>query len=151
MTTAVKKLLDRIQASFPIDKRPFLKLSETFQLSEGEIIETLKELKEHGVIRRIGAILEPRMFGAEPVLLALRVEEGKVEEVGRETARYPEVTHCCEREGSSYNLWIVLTAEKGRKEKLIEEFKRLNGVKDLLALESEEVYKLKAVFRRYRC
>lgn len=145
--------LEKAQSSLPIHPRPFLKLAEEFDLEEGELIETLRRLKREGVIRRIGAVLEPRALGAEPVLLALKVDEGKVEEVGEETARYREVTHCYEREpmdgfeACPYNLWIVLTAEKGRRDELIETFKALDGVRDLLILESEEVYKLRAVFR----
>jgi len=145
--------LEKVQSSFPIHPRPFSKLAEEFGLSEEGLMERLRKLKEEGVVRRIGAVVEPRKLGAEPVLLALKVEREKVEEVGDETARYREVTHCYEREAMGdpracpYNLWIVITAEKGRREKLIKSFSSLEGVEELLVLESKEVYKLRAVFR----
>ncbi|HID10305.1 MAG TPA: Lrp/AsnC family transcriptional regulator, partial [Candidatus Latescibacteria bacterium] len=44
-------------------------------------MERLRKLKEEGVVRRIGAVVEPRKLGAEPVLLALKVEREKIEEV----------------------------------------------------------------------
>ncbi|HEX30568.1 TPA: Lrp/AsnC family transcriptional regulator [Candidatus Poribacteria bacterium] len=149
----MERWLEKAQIFFPIHPRPFSKLAEEFKKDEGELIETLRRLKDEGIIRRIGAVLEPRKLGAEPVLLALEVDGEKVEEVGRETARYREVTHCYEREpmdssqACPYNLWLVLTAEKERRRELMERFKALEGVKDLLVLESEEVYKLRAVFR----
>lgn len=149
----MERWIERIQTSFPIHSRPFSELAGEFNVDEGELIETLRRLKGEGVIRRIGAVLEPRKLGADPVLLALKVDGEKVEEVGEETARYKEVTHCYEREPMGglevcpYNLWIVLTAERERRDELVERFKTLDGVRDLLVLESKEVYKLKAVFR----
>ncbi|HIE04411.1 MAG TPA: Lrp/AsnC family transcriptional regulator [Candidatus Latescibacteria bacterium] len=115
---------------------------------EDEVLKVLRYLKEEGVIRRIGAVLEPRKLGFEPVLLAFSVGGDRLEEVGSRMAGYSQVTHCYQRDGSEYNLWVVAVERKGYLEGLIRELADLEGVRRALVLKCERPYKLATTFGR---
>lgn len=50
-------LLNLIQNEFPLESRPYLKISEKLGVSEIKVIELLKDLKKDGYIRRLGGIV----------------------------------------------------------------------------------------------
>ncbi|RKY64941.1 MAG: hypothetical protein DRQ08_00090 [Candidatus Latescibacterota bacterium] len=141
-------LLELAQRAFPIESRPFLRLSEMSSSEEDEVLKVLRYLKEEGVIRRIGAVLEPRKLGFEPVLLAFSVGGDRLEEVGSRMAGYSQVTHCYQRDGSEYNLWVVAVERKGHLDGLLRELADLEGVRRALVLKCERTYKLATTFGR---
>ena len=49
-----KRILNEIQTDFPITSHPFADLGQRLHLSEQDILERIKKLKDEGIIRRIG-------------------------------------------------------------------------------------------------
>lgn len=102
-----------LPSDFPIDLRPYRVLAERLHMEEAELVAELRALRREGVIRRISAILNHSRFYPFNVMVVLRVEENRIEEVGQKIASFPEVTHLYEREkGDSwqYNLYAMIHA-----------------------------------------
>ncbi|HOJ70968.1 MAG TPA: AsnC family transcriptional regulator [Syntrophorhabdaceae bacterium] len=105
-----RKILNMIQEGFPVDRRPFRIIGEMVGLNEEMVLNRIKALKEKGVIRRIGPILERKRLGYESVLCGLHVEEDKIVEIAKAINRHSGVTHNYERDGE-LNLWFTITAK----------------------------------------
>ena len=141
-----RKLLNILQKSFPICKRPFLKIGEILSLSEDEVIERIKKLKEKGIIRKIGANFDSKALGFKSTLVGMKVPENKIEEVVKIINTYKGVTHNYLR-NNEYNVWFTLIAESEEAiDKTIEEISKKTKIKDILNLPAIKFYKVRAFF-----
>ena len=70
-----RNLLNAIQKEFPVASHPFREIGKRLGLSEKEVIVRLRALKEDGIIRRVGAVIDPRSLGWVSTLCAARVSE----------------------------------------------------------------------------
>ncbi|MCL1917343.1 MAG: AsnC family transcriptional regulator [Peptococcaceae bacterium] len=96
---ADKKLIVELQAGLPLVSRPFAELGERVGLSEAQVLGRVREWKEAGVLRRLGAALRHRKVGySGNALLVWKIPEDRVGEVGKKFAALPEVSHCYERQ-----------------------------------------------------
>lgn len=111
---ADRKLLDRLQADFPLVPRPFAVLAQELGWEEQEVIERVQALHEAGLIRRVGPILDPARIGRVGTLAAVAAPPERIEEVAAVVSAHPGVTHNYERtarHGSCpYTLWFTLSA-----------------------------------------
>lgn len=55
-----KTILTCIQEGLDIEKRPFLALAQRINITEDEVIDRIKKLKEEGYIRRLGGIFNSK-------------------------------------------------------------------------------------------
>lgn len=138
-----RKILNCLQEDIPLGSRPFKIISRHINMEEGELLKTIKRLKEKGIIRNFSAHLNHRKLGFRSTLIALRVPLDEVDSVAKEVIKYPEVTHCYLRQGE-YNLWLVFICLQ---EKLLKNFlgclaKRV-GRKNILNLITKKQFKLK--------
>ena len=101
-------MLDTWQRGFPLTPRPFAEVGAAFGLDEREAISRLAAAQSHGIVGRIGAVVQPNTVGAS-TLAALAVPEERLEEVAAIVSAQPEVSHNYERE-HELNLWFVITA-----------------------------------------
>jgi len=105
-----KKILNLIQEEFPVARRPFSEIGNVIGISEKDVLERVRRLKEKGYIRRIGPILERKKLGLTSVLCGARVSEEMILKVAEEINKQSGVTHNYEREGE-LNLWFTITKE----------------------------------------
>ena len=72
----------------------------------------LKDLCDKGVIRRLGATIRHQKSGFEAnAMVAWRVDEERVDEVGKLMASFREVSHCYRRNPTDewpYNLYTMI-------------------------------------------
>ncbi|WP_408955595.1 AsnC family transcriptional regulator [Natroniella sp. ANB-PHB2] len=137
-----RKLLTLAQREFPLDSRPYQRLGEEVGLSEQEVIERIKELKEGGYIRRLGAIFSSKKLGYVSTLVATKVAEEEFYQVAEKINQYRGVTHNYRR-NHDFNLWFTLIApDQASLEKQLAEIEILQGVKVLRNLPAERFYKL---------
>jgi DNA-binding Lrp family transcriptional regulator len=101
-------LLDRFQRNFPLESRPFARISVKLGLSEAEVIERLTAMQAAGRIARVGGTVRPNTAGAS-TLAALAVPEERIDEVAAIVGAEPGVNHSYLRE-ADWNLWFVATA-----------------------------------------
>jgi DNA-binding Lrp family transcriptional regulator len=141
-----KKILDVVQRGLPVKRSPFKLLASKVGLSEEEIVERLRRLRENGIIRRFGAVFDSGKMGFVSTLLAAHVPQSRIDKVVQIINEYPGVTHNYERE-HYYNLWFTLSASSGGQlNKLIDEIERKTKIKDLKTLKAKRVFKISSHF-----
>ncbi len=108
MTQDEVRILTEIQDDFPLSKRPFQEIAGRLGLSEDEVITAIKNLRNSGRIRKLGAIINPKNIGYVSILAAASVSEDKIDPSADIINAYPGVTHNYIREGEP-NLWFTIT------------------------------------------
>lgn len=146
LTEREKRLLDRLQEGLPIEPRPFARVGEELGLSEEEVLRMLRDLKERGLLRHLGASPDSRRLGFVTTLAALAVPPERAEEVARRIASRPEVTHCYLRR-HRMNIWFTLVARNWEEvERILSEISEEVGV-PARHFPAKKLFKLRAVFR----
>ena len=107
----VRALADGI----PFVPRPYIALAERVGMVEDEFLSRLKKLKEQGIMRRVGVVLQHRRAGfAANALCVWSVPEERLDEVGAAVSRESSVSHCYSREtapGWPYNFYAMIHAQ----------------------------------------
>ncbi len=141
-----RHLLGLLQAGFPLTREPYARLGLKLGISGNEVIHRIGELKDKGIVRQIGPVLDGRRLGYQSTLVAMRV---KAENVGRaEMAirEHPGVSHGYERD-HDFNVWITLSVPPGADiENEIGKLALAAGAQAALALPALRVFKLRAYF-----
>lgn len=146
LTPVEKRLLDRLQAGLPLAPRPFKKLGEELGLSEAEVIDKLKKLKEQGILRHLGASPDSRRLGFVTTLAAVSVPPERAEEVARHIGERPEVTHCYLRR-HRMNIWFTIVAQNFEEVKKILEEISHEAKATARHFPAEKLFKLRATFK----
>jgi DNA-binding Lrp family transcriptional regulator len=107
-------VLQALQNELPLCSSPFKALSKAAGMDEERFLELAGDLIERGVIRRIGAALNHRKLNIQANALVMwAVPDNEVNNIGRQMADCPEVTHCYRRTtpvGWEYQLFSMLHA-----------------------------------------
>lgn len=141
-----KAILNRIQSDFPIASRPFLAVAEEMNLTETEVLERIRRLKDMGIIRRIGGNFVPNKLGYVSTLCAAKVPKDKIGHFADVVNRYPGVTHNYLRE-NSFNVWFTFIAPSMQEIKQhLEEIAQQTGISQILNLPATKVFKIRAQF-----
>ncbi|MGN6823198.1 MAG: siroheme decarboxylase subunit alpha [Candidatus Nitrosocosmicus sp.] len=137
-----KQILNDIQWTFPLVDRPFLELAKKYDISEDQVIDRIKKLKQIGIIRQISAIFDTRKLGYKSALVAFAVDKNKIESVANEINKHPGVSHNYER-NHEYNLWFTLAVPPyGDMKADLEKMALLDGVLKYRVLPTLKMYKI---------
>ena len=101
-------LLNDFQRDMSLSATPYADMAKQLNVSEDEVLQSIKSLQDRGVISRVGPVFRPNRIGVS-TLAAMSVPEADLECVARIVSAFPEVNHNYERE-HDYNLWFVVTA-----------------------------------------
>ncbi|MDL2261853.1 Lrp/AsnC family transcriptional regulator [Methanimicrococcus sp. OttesenSCG-928-J09] len=104
-----RKLINLIQLEFPISAHPFEEIAAEIGTTEDIVIDKLSRLKNEGVIRRIGPIINTRGIGGTNTLAAVKVPENQIEKAAAVINKYDEVSHNYLR-NEEYNIWFTVSA-----------------------------------------
>lgn len=136
------KILLETNKGLLLTPEPFNEIAAQLGITPREVIARLVKLRENGVIRRFGASIKPNDLGfSANALVAWKVSENRVQEVGSCLSKYQEVTHCYERKTVAgkweYNLYTVMHARKRETiEQLVKNLSEATAVNDYLILYS---------------
>lgn len=116
LTEIEKKIIASIQGDIAVTRRPYLEIAEKLGLPEDIYLSKLQDLCDRGVIRRFGATLHHQQSGfAANVMVAWKVDEDRIDEVGKKMASFRQVSHCYRREPPGdkwpYNLYTMIHAK----------------------------------------
>ena len=137
-----KELLNEIQWTFPLVRRPFDAIARKFDTTPKIIKERLNHLKETGVLRQLGAIFDTRRLGYKSSLVAMEIEHDRLEQVAEQINRHPGVSHNYERE-HQFNLWFTLAVPPGADLKAeVDKFNVLDGIKKVRMLPTLQLFKI---------
>ena len=101
-------LLDALQGAFPLCERPFEELGRRAGIEEAEAVRRVRELKDAGLIRWIGAIFDSAALGYRGALVALELPADRIEAAAQIVSAHPGVSHNYQRD-HVFSLWFTLT------------------------------------------
>jgi len=101
-------LIDGYQSGFPIAERPFQTVADDLGITEDDALARVTRLRDDGVFRRFGAVLNPPVIGSS-TLAAVQAPEDRYDEVAEIINGYQQVNHNYRRE-HDWNMWFVVTA-----------------------------------------
>jgi len=140
------KILNLIQQAFPLDAEPYKRIGEQIGIPEEEAFERIRKLREDGVIRRIGAVFDPKKLGLVSTLCAARVPQEKMKVFVDAVNAYPGVTHNYRR-NHDYNVWFTyIAATEAALEQFLSEIREKTGIADILNLRAVRTFKINARF-----
>ena len=138
LSTLHRSLLDRFQRDLPLSPRPFAVIAERLGCDEATVIALLRELRDSGLVSRVGPVFAPHRAGSS-TLAAMAVPVERVEEVAAIVSGYDEVNHNYERD-NCFNLWFVVAAsDSDRVAAVLKEIARRTGL-EVLDLPLEDAF-----------
>jgi DNA-binding Lrp family transcriptional regulator len=137
-----RAILDVIQDEFPVCASPYDEIARRAGTTPEDAERRVAAMREGGVIRRLGAIVDSRAIGMVTTLVGADVEADAVEAVAAHVDSFPEVTHCYLREGRPA-LWFTLVAvSQERIDAALAEVRTLPGVHSVMEFPATRVFKL---------
>ncbi len=141
-----KKIIRQIQGDLPLSLTPFQPLAEKIGLREKDFLQRVHDLMRRGMIRRFGAILRHQIAGFRGnAMVVWRAPEDRAEELGRQIASSPAVSHCYLRPPQAqwpYNLYAMIHGKNDRDcRRLAAELTKKTGLKDYRLLFSKRELK----------
>ena len=137
-----RELLNEIQWTFPLVRRPFDAIAEKFGTDPATVKERLGRLKRTGILRQLSAIFDTRRLGYTSSLVAMDIEPGRLEHVAGQINRHPGVSHNYERD-HEFNLWFTLAVPPGSDLGAeLEKFSVLRGIRRTRMLPTLQLFKI---------
>lgn len=137
-----RKILELLQNKFPICVHPYRQIADILGVDEVYLLQRIQYLKDEGIIRRIGGIMDSRNLGYYSVLCACEVPEGRVDQVAARISAERGVTHNYRR-NHRLNLWFTLTAPtQSQAAQILQSLEDELGV-EIHTMPAEKVYKIK--------
>ena len=137
-----KEILNEIQWTFPLIPKPYSEMSKKFGISDKDLMQRLRVLKDAGIVRQISAIFDTRKLGYKSALVAMAIEPEKLDQIANQVNRHPGVSHNYER-NHEYNLWFTLAVPPGSDLKTeIDKFSKLPGIKKTRLLPTIKLFKI---------
>lgn len=127
-----KMLISRLQGDLPLVSRPFAGIAQDLGISEQEVVGRIQRLADKKIMRRFGATLRHQQSGfSSNVMVAWKIPEEQISEVGRKLASFRRVSHAYHRrpcDGFAYNVFTMVHGRsEGECEAIIEEMAHLVG------------------------
>lgn len=141
-----QRIIRRLQEDFPLTAAPYQVLAQEIGILETELLERLKQMKDSGVLRKMGAVLQHRNAGFHGnALCCWRIPDERIREVAEEMAACPYISHVYLRQPHAkwpYNLYTVFHS-KSREHcrELIQEMTRRLGASEPQILFSRKNWK----------
>jgi DNA-binding Lrp family transcriptional regulator len=119
-------LVDEYQSGFPVVERPFRAVGDALGIDETEALDRVRDLRERGIFRRFGAVLNPPVIGSS-TLAAVSAPADRFDEVAEVINGYRQVNHNYRRE-HEWNMWFVVTAaSREKRDAILEEIEERTG------------------------
>lgn len=142
-----RKILDRIQEAVPLVRRPFDALGEELGVPGDEVLARVQRLRDQGIVRRLGPILEYQRWDMSGVLVAANADPERAEDIRRAVRAYPEISHAYLRD-HPWNFWFTVVAEDlPTRDRIIDDVAQKAGLRDVRRLERQKTYKLAVRFK----
>ncbi len=107
-----QELISALQDNLPFEENPYEAIGTIFGISEDEVIEQLKSLRDSNKLKRISAIVRHQKTGyTNNAMVVFKTEPEVTQTLGNELALSPLVSHCYERtscENWPYNLYAMV-------------------------------------------
>lgn len=105
-----RALVNALQDDLPLTHRPYALVAEKVGISEEELLERVRTMRESGVLTRFGPFFDAVKLGGAFCLCAMEVPQDGFDEVCELVNAHLEVAHNYER-SHKLNMWFVLGCE----------------------------------------
>ena len=141
-----KKIICALQGDFPLVAEPYKVLAEKAGVSEELFLERVKAMEEVKKIRKMGAVLRHREVGfSSNVLVAWKVDPERLDEVAKQMAASPSVSHCYDRTTAPdwpYNLYTMVHGHSREEcEAIVADIAKICGISEHAMLYSKKEWK----------
>jgi DNA-binding Lrp family transcriptional regulator len=146
LASSDRRLLNLIQTEFPLTREPFTDLGRRLDSNVEEIIQDIARLKDAGIIRVIGPVIDSRSLGYNSTLVAMKVTEANLEKAEQVIASQPGVSHGYDRD-HLFNVWFTLALPpESDIETELQKLTRATGAETAFSLPAVKVFKIGAYF-----
>lgn len=107
------QLIVAVQEGLPIVSRPYLRIAEQLEISEKAVIDRLNQLKQQGLIKRLGVIVKHRRLGYQAnAMVVFDMPDHLVKLKGQKISQFNFINLCYLRprkgEHWPYNLFCMI-------------------------------------------
>jgi siroheme decarboxylase len=135
-----RKLINSLQDDLPLTSHPFAAIAEELGLSEEDVIDRTRRLRDDGLLTRFGPFFDAEALGGAFCLCAIAVPADQFEEVLTKVNAYSEVAHNYER-NHRLNMWFVLATEsKAEIDRTVAAIEQDTGLQVLLFPKEREFF-----------
>jgi len=143
MDTIDYRLIEAIQNGLPISSRPYAEVGEALNLTEQQVIERLKRLKQQGLVKRLGVIVNHRQLGYRSnAMIVLNVPNDRVDQIGGHISQFGFISLCYlrPRQGDQwpYNLYCMIHGRN--KQRVLEQLEQLTEACGLAQFSREVLF-----------
>lgn len=144
-----KKLVNLVQSRFPLAVEPYNELGLQLGTDRDDVISRIIRLKEIGLIRLIGPVMDARSIGYQTTLVAMRAVSEHQQKAEQVIAEHPGVSHGYERD-NYFNLWFTLAIPaKASMEAELRQLTRTIESEAVFLLPAIKLFKIGAYFNMY--
>ena len=146
MSSIEKKILAVLQQGLPKSQRPFNDMAQQIGMDTGQLLAILKDWKQQGKLRRIGAIVNHFKVGlGAGAMVVWQVEPERTMEVGEVLAGFREVSHTYERytdKNWPYSVYTMVHGKSGEDvQRTVRRMSRACGISNYRILVTEKELK----------
>lgn len=105
-----RKIINLLQAGFPLSEEPYADVAAQLGIKENELLSRLSKLLEDKTLSRFGPMYDAQKLGGAFSLVAMQVPEEDFDLVTELVNSYSEVAHNYRRD-HKFNMWYVLATE----------------------------------------
>ncbi|UIO99515.1 Lrp/AsnC family transcriptional regulator [Halobaculum sp. CBA1158] len=133
LSTRERAVVNAFQGGFPVTRRPWEPAAAALtergvDVDAGELLATVRDLDERGVLSRFGALVNAEEIGGTATLVAMHAPEERYEEIAETVNGFREVAHNYEREHPHLNMWFVVSvASEDEVERVLSEIEEATG------------------------
>lgn len=145
-----KQIIVQTQQPLPLVARPFAVHAEALHISEQQLLATLQDFQERGILRRVAGVLYHHKVGFQANGMSVwRVPAEQAESIGQQVASFQAVSHCYLRTTSpswSHNLFAMIHGKTRHDvEQVVQAIRQETQLQDHLVLYSIREFKKKRI------
>ena len=145
MTELEQNLLAIIQDAFPLEERPYQVLAGQLGSDEQSVFAAVENLRQSGIIRRIGGVYDSKALGFISRLCAGKVTESAIEAFATAVNEIPAITHNYQR-SHEYNVWFTVIAQSEEEiQKIVDDVCVKTDLHDVHVLLATKKFKINTV------
>jgi siroheme decarboxylase len=147
-----RNIIAMLQGDIPLQSHPFRELAQVLAITEEDIVERIKAMRQQGYLRRWGAVLRHRQAGyVANAMVAWKVTPERADQAGQVMAEFKEISHCYLRQvpaSFAYNLFAMMHARtEAELIELVAKVSARSGLEDYVVIRSNR--ELKKASMRY--
>jgi DNA-binding Lrp family transcriptional regulator len=145
LTAADKALLNLMQGSFPLDRRPYAGVAEQAGTTEDQVLADVRRLLADRIIRQVTPIYDTRALGYGSMLVAAKVDPEHPWAAAKIVNSHPGVSHNYLR-NHDFNMWFTIAVEEDSRLGLqgtLDVLQELTGAESIRQLPTLKLFKIR--------